>query len=158
MEMTGTWLTRVVESLQPVSVLADRLAATETFGGLPRLELEMAAVELTGTLVERGTRLTVQGRVGDRFWLIVEGQALVSADARPLRVAAAGDIVGLAGMLDRSGSPETTIALSPIRAFEAGQEQLNQLMTRKPIKARLAVAAALTRRSGAARRRSSAAG
>jgi CRP-like cAMP-binding protein len=158
METTGTWLTRVVEILQPVSMRADRLAATQTFGGLPRLELEMAAAELKETLVERGTRLTIQGRLGDRFWLIVEGQALVSADARPLRVAAAGDIVGLAGILDGSGSPETTIALSPIRAFEAGREQLNRLMARKPIKARLVAAAGMATRTGAARRRSSAAG
>src|SRR5260370_13607785 len=114
----------------------------------------MAAAGLKETRVGGGPRLTVQGRLTDGFWLIVEGQALVSADARPLRVAAAGDIVGLAGMLDRSGSPETTIALSPIRALEAGHEELNRLMTRKPIKARLAAAAAPTRRSGAARRRS----
>src|SRR5260370_4816333 len=108
MEMTGTWLTRVVEILQPVSMRADRLAATETFGGLPRLELEMAAAELNETLVERGTRLTVQGRLTDRLWLIVEGQALVSADAPPLRVAAAVDIVGLAALRDSSRSPVST--------------------------------------------------
>lgn len=158
METSGTWLTRVVEILQPVSVRADRLAATETFSGLPRLELELAATELKETVVERGTRLTVQGRLVDTFWLIVEGQALVSADARPLRVAAAGDIVGLAGMLVRSGSPETTLALSPIRALEAGHEGLSRLMARKPIKARLMAAAGVTARSGAPRRRSSAAG
>lgn len=158
METSGTWLTRVVEILQPVSMRADRLAATETFGGLPRQELELAAAELRETLVERGTRLTVQGRPVDTFWLIVEGQALVSADARPLRVAAAGDIVGLAGMLARAGSPETTIALSQIRAFEAGHEQLHRLMARRPIKARLMAAAGVTARTGAARRRSSAVG
>jgi len=114
---SGTWLTRVVEVLQPISLRADRLAATETFSGLPRQDLELAATELNETLVERGTRLTVQGKLGGRFWLILEGQALVSADARPLRVVAAGDLVGLAGMLYRAGSPETTIALSPIRAL-----------------------------------------
>jgi len=119
---SGTWLTRVVEVLQPISLRADRLAATETFSGLPRQDLELAATELNETLVERGTRLTVQGKLGGRFWLILEGRALVSADPRPLRVVAAGDLVGLAGMLYRAGSPETTIALSPIRALEADHE------------------------------------
>ncbi|TMG66208.1 MAG: hypothetical protein E6H86_06570, partial [Chloroflexi bacterium] len=103
---SGTWLTRVVEVLQPISLRADRLAATQTFSGLPRQDLELAAAELKESLVERGTRLTVQGKLGGRFWLILEGQALVSADARPLRVVAAGDLVGLAGMLYRAGSPE----------------------------------------------------
>jgi CRP-like cAMP-binding protein len=154
METTGTWLTRVVEILQPVSIRADRLAATQTFGGLPRPELEQAASELRETMLERGTRLTVQGKPADMFWVILEGQALVSADARPLRVAAAGDIVGLAGMIDRSGSPETTIALSPIRAFEAGREQLSRLMSHRPIKARLVAAAGVPTRIGSARRRS----
>ena len=155
---SGTWLTRVVEVLQPISLRADRLAATETFSGLPRQDLELAATELNETLVERGTRLTVQGKLGGRFWLILEGQALVSADARPLRVVAAGDLVGLAGMLYRAGSPETTIALSPIRALEADHEQFNRLMAHKPIRTRLVAAAGVPTRAGSPRRRSSAAG
>jgi CRP-like cAMP-binding protein len=152
---TGTWLSRFVEVLQPISVRADRLAATEPFSGLPRPDLELAAAELRETVVERGTRLTVQGKLANRFWLILEGQALVSADARPLRVAAPGDMVGLAGMLYPAGSPETTIALSPIRAFEADQEQFNRLIAYKPIRARLVAAAGFATRTGSARRRSS---
>jgi CRP-like cAMP-binding protein len=154
---TGTWLARVVEILQPISVRADRLAATEPFSGLPRADLELAAAELRETLVERATRLTVQGKLAGRFWLILEGQALVSADARPLRVAAPGDMVGLAGMFYPAGSPETTIALSPIRAFEADQERFNRLMAHKALRARLVYAGRLPTRSGSARRRSSAA-
>src|SRR5438309_9374150 len=101
---SGTWLTRVVEVLQPISLRADRLAATETFSGLPRLDLELAAAELKESLVERGTRLTVQGKLGGRFWLILEGQALVSAVSRPIRVVAAGDLAGVCVMHDLAGS------------------------------------------------------
>ena len=155
---SGTWLTRVVEVLQPISLRADRLAATQTFSGLPRQDLELAATELNETLVERGTRLTVQGKLGGRFWLILEGRALVSADPRPLRVVAAGDLVSLAGMLYRAGSPETTIALSPIRALGADHEQFNRLMAHKPIRTRLVAAAGVPTRAGSPRRRSSAAG
>ena len=147
----------MVEVLQPISLRADRLAATETFSGLPRQDLELAATELNETLVERGTRLTVQGKLGGRFWLILEGRALVSADPRrPWDVREL--IAGLAGMLYRAGSPETTIALSPIRALEADHEQFNRLMAHKPIRTRLVAAAGVPTRAGSPRRRSSAAG
>jgi CRP-like cAMP-binding protein len=137
------WMSRLVEVLQPLNVRVDRLAATEVFGGLERANLQLAASLLSETLVERGTRMTVQGTPSTRLWVILEGQALVSADARPIRVAAHGDLVGLTSMLLGSTSPETTIALSPIRALEADPSQFRKLMNHAPIRARLVVAAGM---------------
>jgi CRP-like cAMP-binding protein len=94
--------------------------------------------------------MTVQGQPSARLWVILEGQALVSMDARPIRVAASGDLVGLGSMLKGAVSPETTIALSPIRAFEADARQLRQLMALRPVRARLMAAASPRRRSSAA--------
>lgn len=85
------WVSRLVEVLQPVSVRANRLGSLAIFAGLERSELEFAAALLSETLVERGTRMTVQRRPSSRFWLISEGEALVSADAQPLRVAGRGE-------------------------------------------------------------------
>ena len=147
---SGTWLSRVVEILQPVSVRADRLATAPPFAGLPRPDLELAAGHLRETLVARGTRLTVQGRPVERLLLILEGQALVSADARPLRVASRGDLVGLAGMVRRESSTETTIALSPVHAFEVDLEGLRRLMANRRLRTRLKAAASPGRRSSAA--------
>ena len=39
--------------------------------------------------------MTVHGRPGTRLWLITAGEALVSADGRPLRVVGYGDAVGM---------------------------------------------------------------
>ncbi len=89
------------------------------------------------TLIERGTRMTVQGRPSPRLWLMLEGEALVSADARPLRVAARGDLIGLISMLRATESPETAIALSPIRAFETDLEGFSQLLLKRAIRRRL---------------------
>ena len=136
-----TWVTRVVEVLQPVSVRADRLGSIDLFAGLTWPELEFAAGLLSETLVQRGTRMTVQGRPSPKIWLLLEGEALVSADARPLRVAARGDVLGAASMLYRSKSPETTIALTPIGAFEAGPAQFGELIRRDSIRLRLTAAA-----------------
>jgi CRP-like cAMP-binding protein len=87
--------------------------------------------------VPRGTRMTVQGHLDNRFWLIVDGEALVSADARPLRVAGHGDPVGLSGVLYGIRSPETTIALVPILALTAGPGQFHELISAHPLRQRL---------------------
>src|SRR5260370_42179514 len=89
----GSWGGGLIELLQPLSVRADRLAGIELFAGLRWSDLEFAADLLREIEVARGTRMTVQGQPGGRFWLIIEGEALVSADARPMRVAGYGDPV-----------------------------------------------------------------
>lgn len=142
------WMSRLVEVLQPASVRADRLGATDAFAGLAWPDLELAAGILTETLVERGARMTVQGRPSSKLWLILEGEALVSVDARPMRIATQGDLVGLASMYYATNSLETTMALCSIRAFAAGPNEFRQLIKHGPIRKRLAAAA--KRRSSAA--------
>ena len=141
LEMGPGWMSRLVEVIQPTSIRADRLGATQAFAGLARPDLELAAGILTETLVERGARMTVQGRPSTKLWLILEGEALVSADARPIRVATHGDLVGLTSMFYVTNSAETTIALSSIRAFEAGPAEFRQLVKHRSIRQRLAAAA-----------------
>jgi CRP-like cAMP-binding protein len=85
--------------------------------------------------------MTVQGRPNSRLYLITEGEALVSADARPLRVAGIGDPIGVGGMLYGINSLETTIALSPIRALAAETAQFRELARHRPIRLRLTAAA-----------------
>jgi CRP-like cAMP-binding protein len=145
-----SWVGRLVEVLQPLSLRADRLAGMRLFAGLRWSDLEFAADRLRETEVDRGTRMTVQGRPSYRLWLITEGEALVSANARPLRVVGYGDAVGIASLIDGGGSPETTIALTPIKALAADPDQFRELNTRPSIRARLAaeVPARRRRRSG----------
>jgi CRP-like cAMP-binding protein len=143
-------MARLVEVLQPVSIRVDRLAATELFSGVPRPDLELAAGLMSETLIARGTRMTIQGVPAAKLWLILEGQALVSADARPIRVAGHGQLVGLRSMLDVANSPETTMALSPIRAYELDPAQFRKLMAHRPLRARLTAAAPPKRRNSAA--------
>ena len=145
-QSSTSWVARLVEVLQPLSLRADRLAGMELFAGLRWADLEFAADLLDETEVERGTRMTVQGRPGSRLWLITEGEALVSANARPLRVAGYGDAIGIASMLTGGGSPETTIALTPIRALVAGPLQFRELVLRPSIRYRLEAAVPARRR------------
>src|ERR1700676_1048868 len=148
-----SWVSRLVEALQPLSVRADRLGSIEVFAGLKRSDLEFAAACFAETLVERGTRMRGQGRQSWRFWLITQGEALVSPDARQIRLAARGDIVGGSTLLTQLDSPETTIALTSIRAFDAGPQHSRELIGDRSIRRRLAAISGAKR---PARRRSSA--
>ena len=90
-QSSTSWVVaRLFEVLQPLSLRADRLAGMGLFAGLRWSDLEFAADLLYETKVERGTRMTVQGRPSSRLWLITSGEALVSANARPLRVVSCG--------------------------------------------------------------------
>jgi CRP-like cAMP-binding protein len=138
----GAWVLKVLQMLQPDAVKADLLRSMDLFGGLRWPELEVAGAQFDEVAVPRGARLTVQGKSDSRLCLLVSGEALASADARPLRVIGHGDPVGLASMLYRIESPETTIALSPIRALVAGPVQFRQLIRQATIRRRLTLLAA----------------
>ncbi len=141
------WVSRLVEALQPAQ-RAHRLGSIGLFAGLEWSDLEFAAGCLTESIVERGTRMTVQGKPSSRLWLIMQGEALVSADARPIRVAGHGDVVGGTTLFNQLESPETTIALTPIRAFEAGPEQFRKLIRHRAIRRRLAAIHSVRHRDG----------
>src|SRR5260370_3972439 len=135
-----SWVARLLEVLQPLSLRGDRLAGMELFAGLRWSDLEFVGDGLHEAEVDRGTRMTVQGRPSSRLWLITQGEALVSANARPLRVAGYGDATGLASLLQGGGSPDTTIALSTMRALAANPDEFRELVARPAIRERLAAA------------------
>jgi len=141
-----SWVARLVEVLQPLSVRADRLATMDLFAGLRWSDLEFVADCFEDTEVERGARMTVQGRPSSRLWLITQGEALVSANARPLRVAGYGDAIGLMSMLLGGGSPDTTIALGTMRALAASPDKFRELVERPAIRERLVAAVPARRR------------
>jgi CRP-like cAMP-binding protein len=136
-----SWMARLAEVLQPASARAERLAAMELFGGLSWSDLEFVAALVDEADIVRGTRMTVQGQPNITLALITQGEALVSADARPIRVAGPGAAVGVASMLHGTRSLETTIALTPIRALSAGPAQFADLVARPSIRLRLTAAA-----------------
>ena len=147
-DAAGTWVLKVLQILQPEAVKADLLRSMELFGGLRWPELEEAGAQFDQVAVQRGARLTVQGRADSMLCILISGEALVSADARPLRVIGHGDTVGLTSMLYRIKSPETTTALSPIRALSAGPDQFRGLVRQATIRRRLTALAADQLRRG----------
>jgi CRP-like cAMP-binding protein len=107
------------------------------FEGYRWPELEATAALFDEVEVVRGSRLTVQGRPDPCLWLVSQGEALVSADARPLRVIGPGDAAGVPGMLYSISSPETTIALGPVTALVAGPGEFAELVSDDRLRRRL---------------------
>jgi len=132
----------VLQILLPEVVKAEILGSMGLFDGVRWPELEEAGAHFDEVIFPRGGRLTIQGKHDSAIILLVSGEALVSADARPLRVIGHGDAVGLVSMLYRIKSPETTIALTPVRALAAGEEQFRQLLRQATIRRRLTAMAA----------------
>ena len=147
-EATGEWVLKVLQIFAPEAINADLLRSMELFGGLRWPELEVVGAQFDQVAVPRGARLSVQGRADSRLCVLISGEALVSADARPLRVIGHGDTVGLTSMLYRIKSPETTVALSPIRALSARPEQFRELIRQATIRRRLTALAADQLRRG----------
>lgn len=147
------WVSKLVEIFQPLSTRADQLGSMSLFEGLRWSELEGLAGLFEEVEIPRGTRLTIQGRPVWGLRLIVEGEALVSADARPVRVAGHGDAIGIAAMLYGVNSHETSIALSPIRALAAGPAEFRELIRRSPLRLRLTALAGEQLRSRAISKR-----
>lgn len=141
-DSSGNLVVRMLQVLRPEAARADMLRSMALFGDLRWPDLEDLSAQFEEVMVPRGTRLTIQGQADVHLCLLVSGEALVSADARPLRVIRHGDPVGLASMLYRIKSPETTIALSPIRALAAGPEQFRALLRQATIRRRLTTLAA----------------
>jgi CRP-like cAMP-binding protein len=131
------WAAKLVRIIQPLTARADMLGSMPLFSGFGWAQLEEAAAYFEDVEVPRGARLTVQGRTDERLWLLVAGEALVSADARPLRVIGHGEAAGVAGMLYAVRSRETTIALSPIRALAAAPPGFAELVRIDPVRRRL---------------------
>ena len=140
-------MARLVEVIWPLKARADRLGAMALFDEFGWPDLESVAALFEEVEVSRGTRLTAQGRPDACFWLISEGEALVSADARPLRVIGPGDAAGVPSMLYSIASPETTIALAAMRALRAGPAEFAELVSDDRIRRRLTALAGDQQRS-----------
>jgi CRP-like cAMP-binding protein len=137
----SAWVAKLVEIFQPVSTRARMLGSMALFAGVSWPDLEAAAALFAEVELPRGARLTVQGRSEARLWLLVAGEALVSADARPLRVIGHGEAAGVAAMLYAVRSRETTMALSPVRALTAGKVGFEQLVRLDQVRRRLTAVA-----------------
>lgn len=99
------------------------LSQVPLFARCTKKELEFIAREGDEVDVPGGRTLTRQGRPGDTFYVILDGQAEVKIDGRPRRTLKAGDFFGEISMIDRGLATATVTTQGKARMFVMSHAQ-----------------------------------
>ena len=77
------------------------LSQVPLFSQLDKRELEFVCSRADEVDAKAGQILTTQGRLGDSFYILLDGEAYVDVDGKPRRTLQTGDFFGEISMLDR---------------------------------------------------------
>jgi CRP-like cAMP-binding protein len=111
--------------------LAD-LSRTWLFSSLSRKELTTIGKRADEVDVPAGKVLTVEGKPGHEFFLILDGQAVVSRGGRDIAHLGAGHYFGELSLLDRGPRSATVTAASPMRLLVLGQREFSSVLDEVP--------------------------
>jgi CRP-like cAMP-binding protein len=99
------------------------LSQVPLFAQLSKRELEFVASRCDEVDARAGKRLTTQGRPGDSFYVLLDGEAYVEIDSKPRRVMKTGDFFGEISMLDRGLATATVTTKSDARLLVMSHAQ-----------------------------------
>jgi hypothetical protein len=120
------------EAAVPDEEVVSLLRGLPLFAPLPAPVIERLVANLVPLAVEPGTAFIVQGDAGDRFYLILDGEADVTVDGNPVSVQSAGDYVGEIALLRDSPRTATVTARTPMRLLALEREPFLQAVTGHP--------------------------
>jgi MFS family permease len=100
----------------PVQELA-LLRSIPIFAPLPGTPLEHLATHMTPMRFEPGASIVQQGEAGDRFYVLVEGEADVSIDGQRTSQLGAGDYFGEIALLRNMPRTATVTARTPVVVY-----------------------------------------
>jgi CRP/FNR family transcriptional regulator, cyclic AMP receptor protein len=101
----------------------DQLKRVPIFAQCTKKELQSLAQNTDDVTLPTGRTLITQGKSNDTFFVLVEGEADVTVDGKPVGRLKAGDIIGEISMLDRGAATATVVAASPIEALVMSHAQ-----------------------------------
>ncbi|TMC80255.1 MAG: cyclic nucleotide-binding domain-containing protein [Chloroflexi bacterium] len=99
------------------------LGQVPLFAHCSRKELEFVASRGDELTVPAGQTLTREGRPGDTFYVLLDGEAEVKINGRRRRVLKAGDFLGEISMVDRGLATATVTTLTDARMFVMSHAQ-----------------------------------
>lgn len=108
------------------------LANTSLFSQCSARELRLIARLAKTREVPEGTRLLVEGEVGDRMLVLLAGSATVQRGGRTIATLASGDVIGELGVLSRSPRNATVVATADSEVAVIGQRAINRLLADAP--------------------------
>jgi CRP-like cAMP-binding protein len=101
----------------------EALSRVPLFSQLTRRELEFVATRADEITVPAGKKLTTQGRPGDSFYVLLDGEAHVDVDGKRRRTLKAGDFFGEISMLDRGLASATVTTRTDSRLLVMSHAQ-----------------------------------
>jgi CRP-like cAMP-binding protein len=101
----------------------EALSRVPLFAQLSKRELEFVATRADEVDAPAGQKLTTQGRPGDSFYILLEGEAYVDVDGKPRRSMKTGDFFGEISMLDRGLASATVTTKTDARLLVMSHAQ-----------------------------------
>lgn len=111
---------------------ADALAKTPLFGSLPRGALVALAKATEDMEVEEGKVLAREGDIGQEFFVVVDGEVLVTKDGEEIRRLGPGDFFGEIALLEDVRRTATVTAATPLRFFVLTRQGFRGLVAHQP--------------------------
>ncbi len=118
------------------SDVAELLSRIDLFAGLSRRQLKKLAADAHEVRHDAGHVITIEGRPGLGFHLILEGQAAVTQANSVRRTLGPGDYFGEISMIDGHGRSATVTTMSPMRAVAVTHATFDRLLDDDPAFAR----------------------
>ena len=112
---------------------ATALGRTPLFKGLSRAELVELAKVTEDLEFDEGKVLAREGEIGHEFFVIVDGEVVVTKNGREIRRLSSGDFFGeIALIWDSPRRTATVTATTPIRCFILTRQAFRSLIAHQP--------------------------
>lgn len=119
--------------------LVARLKSVPLFANLSQRQLrKLVDIGWMGTFKD-GKVLCAEGRPGDDFFVILEGQAQASRKGRAIRTLKVGDYFGEVALLDNAHRTATVTAVGPLKCFMLGRSDFKAAIYEEDIAVKLLV-------------------
>jgi CRP/FNR family cyclic AMP-dependent transcriptional regulator len=115
------------------------------FSGCSGTELRKIRSSLDEIHVPAGKQLVKEGRIGQQFFIIVEGKAAVTRNGRKVATLGEGSHFGELAMLDRRPRSASVISETDMDLLVMSQRQFNSLLQSVPTIARKLLSALASR-------------
>ena len=115
------------------------------FSGCSGAELRKIRSSLDELQVPAGKQLVQEGRIGQEFFIIVEGRAAVTRNGRKVATLGEGSHFGELALLDRRPRSASVISETEMDVLVMSQRQFNGLLESVPTIARKMLSAIATR-------------
>jgi CRP-like cAMP-binding protein len=102
------------------------------FAQCSKKELEAVAAVADEIDLRQGKELTVEGRPGREFFVLVEGEADVRKNGRKIRTLSGGDFFGEIALVSKRPRTASVVATTPVRVLVVTERSFRALLEKSP--------------------------